>query len=298
MKRYFVLAAVIVLAVIGLGLFISMDGSETQSVIMLATTTSTDDSGLLKELLPIFEQESGYEVQVIAVGTGQAMKIGRMGDADILMVHARELENQFVNDGYGTERYSLMYNDFVLLGPVTDPAQVKSTETIKEALQAIESNKAMFASRGDESGTHLKEESLWDEAEIDVSGTDWYKSLGQGMGETLITANEMQTYTIADRGTYLSMKHNLPNLEIVFEGDESLFNPYGIIPVNPDRFDRINHEGAKEMVEFFVREDIQEKIGEFGKDEYGQPLFFPDADTPDESTDNGMNPVAVSVPIL
>ncbi|MCK8827166.1 substrate-binding domain-containing protein [Natroniella acetigena] len=253
---------------------------EVTEKLTLATTTSTYDSGLLGELMSQFEEESGYQADVIAVGTGQALEVGRRGDADIIFVHAEELEKEFVAEGYGTERTYVMYNDFVVLGPEDDPANLKGTDDLGLALQKVEQiglkGESSFASRGDDSGTHTKELSLWNIYGIDIDG-DWYNSLGQGMGDTLITANEMQSYTLADRGTFLSMEDHLPNLAILFEGDENLFNPYGIIPINPEQHD-VNYEGAEELVEFFVRADIQEQIGEFGKDKFAQPLFFSDAD--------------------
>lgn len=250
-------------------------------VLTLATTTSTEDSGLLDDLLPVFEEETGYEVDVIAVGTGQALEIGRRGDADILLVHAPELEEEFVDEGYGTERYPVMYNDFILLGPPEDPAQLGEAAETPEAMQALvdagEAGEAEFASRGDESGTHTKELSLWEGVQDDVEEMEWYNSLGQGMGDTLVAANEMGAYTLADRGTYLAMEEQLANLEIVFEDSPELHNPYGIIPVNPEEFPNVHYDAAQELVDFFIRDDIQERISEFGVEEFGQPLFFPDA---------------------
>ena len=251
-------------------------------IIQLATTTSTDDSGLLEELLPIFQEETGYQVDVIAVGTGQALEIGRRGDVDILLVHAPDLEEEFVDNGYGTVRHHIMYNDFVLAGPKSDPAGIGKENQLAAALHKIyqfgRKGGATFASRGDESGTHVKEKGLWEDADLEVERENWYLSLGQGMGDTLITANEIQAYTLTDRGTFLAMQDNLTNLTLLFEGDEKLINPYGIIPVNPEKYSHINISGAEALVEFFRSEDIQNKIGEFGKSDYGQPLFFPDAD--------------------
>ncbi|AEH61615.1 extracellular solute-binding protein family 1 [Methanosalsum zhilinae DSM 4017] len=283
MKKNLAILAILVVAVLG-GLFLMLSDSNDESTIRLATTTSTEDSGLLNELLPVFEQETGYKVQVIAMGTGQAIETARRGDADILLAHATDLEKQFVEDGYGAYRYSVMYNDFILAGPANDPANVESADSLEEALRSIEDHKSLFNSRGDDSGTHIKEQSLWNEAGVDIPQREWYNSLGQGMGETLITSNEMGAYTLADRGTYLSMSKNIPNLKIVFEGDERMFNPYGIIPVSPERFDNVNYEGASALADFFIRDDVQEMIGEFGKDEFGQPLFFPDAN-PEEAND-------------
>lgn len=258
------------------------EAAEKATSIILATTTSTYDSGLLQELLPEFEAKHNIEVDVVSVGTGQAIEIGERGDADIILVHARNLEDKFVEEGHGTERWDVMYNDFVLLGPVGDPGDIYSSANVTEAFQKMrnhmETEGVTFQSRGDNSGTHNKEKSIWPMVGIDdFESQEWYNSLGQGMGNTLIATNEMQGYTLTDRGTYLAMMDNLPNLEIVFEGDDILFNPYGIIPVNPDKNPNINHEAAMLLVEFFISPETQEKIGEFGKDVYGQSLFFPNA---------------------
>lgn len=258
------------------------DAGKENSTLVLATTTSTYDSGLLHEILPVFEAEHNINVDVISVGTGQAIQFGQRGDADILLVHARSLEDQFVANGYGTKRWDVMYNDFVFLGPTGDPGNIYSSADLTEALQNMkdhmEAEGITFQSRGDNSGTHNKEKSIWPLAGIDdFNNQEWYNSLGQGMGDTLIATNEMQGYTLTDRGTYLSMMNNLPNLEIVFEGDDELFNPYGIIPVNPENYSRINYEGAMLLVEFFISPETQDKIGEFGQNTYGQPMFFPNA---------------------
>ena len=256
-------------------------GEESTSIV-LATTTSTYDSGLLDELLPMFEEKHNIDVEVISLGTGQAIETGERGDCDIILVHARELEEQFVAEGYGTERFDVMYNDFVILGPEGDSRDIYPSADVSEALTNIvehmENEEINFLSRGDGSGTHAKEINLWEDSGIDdYEDQEWYNSLGQGMGDTLVATNEMKGYTLADRGTYLSMEDNLPNLEIVFEEDVALANPYGIIPINPDKHDRIKHEEAMLMVEFFTSEEVQEKIGQFGIDDYGEPLFFPDA---------------------
>ncbi|MFW5790829.1 MAG: substrate-binding domain-containing protein [Bacillota bacterium] len=276
---------VILVLVIGVGLFAG-PGIQAES-IRLATTTSTEDSGLLDELLPIFTEETGIEVDVIAVGTGQALEIGRRGDADVVMVHAPDLEKEFVEEGYGTERTYIMYNDFVIVGPTEDPANIsdlaEDNQGVEVAMEQIyeagNSEGLRFLSRGDDSGTHQKELELWEAAGIDdVTESDWYDSLGQGMGSTLITANEMAGYALTDRGTYLSMAEEIANLKILYEGDDALNNPYGIIPLNPEVFENVNHEAAQKLVDFMVSDDIQELIGEFGTEKFGQPLFFPDAD--------------------
>lgn len=243
--------------------------------IILSTTTSTQDSGLLDFLIPIFEEDTGYVVKTIAVGTGKALQMGRDGEADVLLVHAKSDELKFVEEGDGTERHDVMYNDFILVGPKDDPLNLKeeSPDDILEGLKAIESNNATFVSRGDDSGTHKKELNIWETASIEPEG-DWYVSAGSGMAEVLKIADEKQAYTITDRATYLSMKNDL-DLDIVVEGDENLFNQYGVIPVNPDKGEEINHEGALAFMNWFLSEKGQNLIKEFGVEEYGQPLFIP-----------------------
>jgi tungstate transport system substrate-binding protein len=250
--------------------------------MILATTTSTYDSGLLNYLLPDFESKHNMKVEVISVGTGQAIEIGKRGDADIILVHARNLEDAFVQEGFGTKRWDVMYNDYVYLGPKDAPAGIKDSENLAEALVQMiahmQEEKLGFLSRGDNSGTHNKEKSLWPLVGVeDLAQQDWYLSMGQGMGDTLVAANEKGGYVLTDRGTYLAMKGNLPNLEIVFAGDDNLFNPYGIIPVNPAKHAHVKHEKAMLLVEFFVSAEVQAKIGEFGKSKFGQSLFFPNA---------------------
>ena len=250
--------------------------------IILSTTTSTQDSGLLDYLLPKFEEETGIEVKVVAVGTGKALQMGKDGDADILLVHAKESEEEFVAEGYGLERRDVMYNDFILVGPKDDPLKLKenSPNNILEGLKAIAENETKFVSRGDDSGTHKKELSIWKEAGIEPEG-EWYLSAGSGMGDVLKIADEKEAYTITDRATYLSMKDTL-DLDIIIEGDKNLFNQYGIIPVNADKFDdkikdKINAEGAKIFMDWILSEDTQKLIGEYGVEEFGMPLFVPNA---------------------
>lgn len=252
-------------------------------VLRLATTTSTADSGLLDAILPDFEAKNNARVDVVAVGTGQAIEIGEAGDADVILVHARAREDAFIEEDHGTARYDVMYNDFILVGPAEDPAGVQGMATAAEALTAIAAAEASFASRGDDSGTHTKELSLWEKAGITPEG-DWYNSLGQGMGETLTFANESGAYTLTDRGTYLSMRDNLPNLVVVVggesiaeNGDSSLLNPYGVIPVNPDKSEAINAELAQAFAEWITSPEVQAMIGEYGVETFGQPLFYPDA---------------------
>ena len=245
--------------------------------IILSTTTSTQDSGLLDYLLPIFTEETGIEVKTVAVGTGKALQMGRDGDADVLLVHAKADELTFVEEGHGTVREDVMYNDFILVGPKFDPLksswQIEPGNDIRAALSFINKNKMTFISRGDDSGTHKKELAIWKSANIEPSG-DWYLSAGSGMGEVLKIAHEKQGYTITDRATYLSQQDNL-DLDILVEGDDNLFNQYGVIPVNPDKNDIINNEGAIEFMNWLISEKGQNLIKTFGVERYGQPLFIP-----------------------
>lgn len=245
--------------------------------LILATTTSTENSGLLDYILPKFEEKTGMSVKVIAVGTGKALQMGVDGEADVLLVHAKASEEAFVAAGDGTERSDVMYNDFVLIGPSADPADIgnKAPTDIIEALKLISSTESKFISRGDDSGTHKKELSIWQTAELEPSG-DWYVEAGKGMGDVIMMANEMQGYTLTDRATYLSMKENI-DLNIVTEKDSSLFNQYGVIPVNPAKNDSINEQGANIFVEWLLSDETQELIETFGVEEFGQPLFIPNA---------------------
>ncbi len=244
--------------------------------IILSTTTSTQDSGLLDYLLPMFTDETGVEVRTVAVGTGKAIEMGRNGEADVLLVHSRADEDKLVEEGFGIERFDVMYNDFILVGPADDPLKLKDLSgDIAKALALIKNDNAVFVSRGDDSGTHKKELTIWKSAEITPEWEN-YLSVGMGMGDTLKVADEKLGYTIADRATYLAMKDNL-TLEILVEGDDSMLNPYGIICVNPDKFEKINNEGAEAFQTWLLSAPVQKLIGEFGVDKYGQPLFYPDA---------------------
>lgn len=244
--------------------------------LVLATTTSTDDSGLLDFLLPMFEKEAGVTVDVIAVGTGQALKLGEDGNADVLLVHSRANEDKFMEAGHGTRREDIMYNDFVILGPESDPAGIKGMTNAADAMKKIAEAEAAFISRGDESGTHSKEKSLWAKAEIEPAG-DWYISTGQGMGEVITMANEQQAYTLSDRATYLARSKAGLDLAVLVEGDKALFNPYGVITVNPEKNPGIKADLSNQFVDWLISVPTQEQIASFGKEEFGQSLFIPDS---------------------
>ncbi|MCX5976216.1 MAG: substrate-binding domain-containing protein [Coprothermobacterota bacterium] len=245
--------------------------------IILATTTSTQDSGLLDELIPLFTKETGIQVKVIAVGTGEALAMGERGDADVLLVHARTSEDAFMAKGQGSLRYDVMYNDFLLVGPPADPARAKGLE-ITAALQAIAQAQALFVSRGDNSGTNSKELALWKKAAITPNGQAWRLSAGQGMGETARIASEKGAYTLIDRATYLAVEKSL-QLVIISEKSTDLLNPYGVIVVNPANHPKVHSVEAKAFADWIVSPDIQKFIGEFGVAKYGQQLFVPDAKT-------------------
>jgi tungstate transport system substrate-binding protein len=244
--------------------------------LTLATTTSTENSGLLAYLLPFFEEENNVTIEVIAVGTGQALQLGEDGNADVLMVHARAREDAFMDAGHGVRREDLMYNDFVIVGPDADPAGIKGMDSAPEALAKIAGSEPSFVSRGDDSGTHTKEKAIWAEGGVEPAG-DWYISAGQGMGAVLTMADEQQAYTLSDRATYLARTLEGTELVILVEGDAILFNPYGVMAVNPDKNAQINNELANQFIDWLISLPAQEKIGEFGVEEFGAPLFTPDS---------------------
>jgi tungstate transport system substrate-binding protein len=247
--------------------------------VILATTTSTRDSGLLDFLLPLFQEETGYVVKMVAVGTGEALKMGEEGNADVLLVHAPASEITFMEGGFGKDRYLIMHNDFVIVGPADDPVGIKGSMDTLAALTAIANSQSPFATRGDDSGTHKMEVKLWSAAEITPEG-EWYLNTGQGMGDTLRIASEKFAYTLTDRATYLALKDTL-DLEILFEGDKALLNIYHVITVNPDNWQTMNYDGAKAFADWLVKDDVQKMIETFGVEKFGQPLFFPDAGNPE-----------------
>ena len=249
-------------------------GTQSKTDVVLATTTSTQDSGLLDVLEPKFEEAyPQYNLQIIAVGTGEALKLGETKDADVLLVHAKADEEKFVAAGYGIERRDVMYNDFIIVGPAADPSGVKGSADTTAAMVAIASGKAPFVSRADDSGTNKKELKLWAAASVVPTATgDWYVQTGQGMGDTLKIASEKQAYTLTDRATYLSLKDSL-DLEISFEGDKGLFNQYGVIVVKGAK----NEQGGQAFFDWILSADTQKFIGEFGVDTYAQALFTPNA---------------------
>ena len=248
--------------------------------VILSTTTSTQDSGLLDVLVPLFEKQTGYSVKTVPVGTGQALAMAAKGDADVALVHAPSLEKKYVADGKLLNRRLVMYNDFVIIGPKEDPAKIKSAKTALAALKLIEQSKSTFVSRGDNSGTHNLEKTLWKEAGIQPKG-DWYIEAGQGMGATLNIANERNAYTITDRGTYLALRNRV-TLPILVEGDRVLLNIYSVMEVNPANGPRVNTAGGKAFADFMVAPQTQNVIKNFGVEKFGQPLFVPVAGKKEE----------------
>jgi len=239
--------------------------------IVLSTTTSTKDSGLLDNaILPAFEKKTGYQVKVLSQGTGQALKTGELGDCDVVLVHARASEDKFVADGFGVNRKDVMYNDFVIVGPAGDPSEIKGLAAIDAFQNIARAKKGEFISRGDESGTHKKEKELWEKAGVKTEG-NWYLAVGKGMGDALVMTDEKQGYTLADRGTYASMKDKL-KLVVLVEGDSLLLNPYGVIAVNPARHAGVNHKGAMDFINFITSQEGKDIIN--GYKVNGQQLFF------------------------
>jgi len=241
--------------------------------VIMATTTSTQDSGLLDVLIPAFEKKTGYKIKTIAVGSGQAIAMGQKGEADVLLTHAPDAEKKVVEAGAVVNRRLVMHNDFIIVGPAADPAKVKGKKA-KEALESFAKTQAIFISRGDNSGTHMLEKKLWTQAGIKPAGT-WYQEAGAGMGQTLKIASEKNGYAVTDRATYLAHKKNVA-LDILVEGDPVLLNIYHVMEVNPAKFAKVNKDGAKAFADFLLSAEGQEIIKTFGKDKFGQPLFFAD----------------------
>jgi len=268
MKRNIIFKAVFLFA-ISMILISSVYASPIH--LKLATTTSTENSGLLGVLLPPFEEIFGIKVDVIAVGTGKALALGENGDVDVVLVHARAAEDKFIEEGHGVNRRDVMYNDFIILGSSDDPAEIEGESKVILALKKIADCKAYFVSRGDDSGTHKKEKSLWQKAEITPEGK-WYMEIGQGMGATLQVANEKQAYVLCDRGTFLAYKNKI-DLIILSEGDALLFNPYGIMAVNPARYPQVKYTEAMQLIAWVTSIEGQKIIGEYKKE--GEILFHP-----------------------
>jgi tungstate transport system substrate-binding protein len=245
--------------------------SAADARLKLSTTTSTQDAGILDVLLPPFEKKCNCQVNVIAVGTGKALKLGEAGDVDVVLVHARSLEDQFVAAGFGVNRRDVMYNDFVIIGPPDDPAHIRGVMTAADALKRIAAAQAPFISRGDESGTHQKEMELWRSGGLDPQGR-WYRSVGRGMGETIIMATEVRGYTISDRGTYIKFKQGKTDLKILFEHEAGLFNPYGVIAINPKKFPWVRYDLAMQFIDFLTGTEGQALIA--GYRVGGEPVFF------------------------
>jgi len=256
-------------------LITTISAKAAQKTVILATTTSTQDSGLLDVLIPVFEKDSAYKVKTISVGSGQAIKMGEKGEADVLLVHSPEAEKKFMDAGFGITRRLVMHNDFVIVGSANDPAKIKGLSSV-EALKKIASSASVFVSRGDNSGTHAKEKGLWKAAAINPEGNKWYQSSGSGMGQSLNIAAEKKGYILTDRGTYLALKKNL-NLVILSEGDSKLLNIYHVIELNQQRYPKINAAGGKSFADFMISKKAQEVIKTFGIQKFGAPLFFPDA---------------------
>ncbi len=248
--------------------------------ILLVSTTSTQDSGLLAVLLPAFEAQSGYRVRLIATGSGQALKIAEQGNADVILLHSPAAEKDFMASGYGLDRHLVMHNDFVIVGPESDPASAHTRTSAADAVKAIFASASTFVSRGDDSGTHVKELALWKTAGLEPFHQPWYIETGQGQGNTLSIASEKGAYALVDRGTFLAYRANL-DLAILFQGDPILINVYHVITVNPEKWPDVNLKGAQAFADFVTSPAGQQIIREFGVDQFGQPLFFPDADKTD-----------------
>jgi tungstate transport system substrate-binding protein len=267
--RFFSAACVCMVATVAV---VGCSSSPENQSLTLATTTSTRDTGLLDLLVPLFQTKTGIEVKVVAVGSGQALELGRRGDADVLLVHDPVGERRFMEEGFAAQRHAVMYNDFVLVGPAGDPANLKGERKIAEAFSRISRRGALFISRGDESGTHQKEKAIWRQAGIEPQG-DWYLRARAGMGQVLRMASEKRAYTLSDRGTFLAQQKGI-DVEILCEGDPLLVNPYSVIVISRDRHPHVRSESARKFADFLLSAEGRKAIAEFGKDKYDQPLFF------------------------
>jgi tungstate transport system substrate-binding protein len=259
---------------------VTEDPAPANPNLILATTTSTQDSGLLDVLVPMFQEKTGYLVQTIAVGSGEAMKMGEDGNADVLLVHAPASEVPFMDAGNGADRFLVMHNDFIIVGPPSDSAAIKGLTSAIDAFTAIYESGSPFITRGDDSGTHKKELALWKSAGLDPASQAWYIETGQGMGASMTLASEKEAYILTDRATYLANQSNY-QLEVLVEGDTSLLNVYHVITVNPDKWPQVNYDGALAFASFLTDPATQKAIAEFGVEKFGQPLFYPDADQTD-----------------
>lgn len=282
MKRTFAVSILFMLLAALLAFTATAAAQPAQKNVILATTTSTQDSGLLDVLIPMFEKKTGYFVKTIAVGSGQAMAMGAKGEADVLLVHSQAAEKKFMADGNGVERRLVMHNDYIILGPPSDPAKIKGMKKAAEAFKKIAASGSIFTSRGDNSGTHAKEKDIWKTAGVKYEGEKWYQQTGLGMGQTLAVAAEKKTYVLADRGTYLALKKGL-GLDILVEGDGILLNIYHVIEVNPKKWPKANFAGGKAFADFMVSKEAQAVIKTFGVEKFGSPLFFPDAGKKEEA---------------
>ena len=274
-RRFFIVAAVVG-AVIGM----PIAHAQEEKSIVVSSTTSTQDSGLFGHILPLFKQKTGIDVKVVAQGTGQALDTGRRGDADVVFVHAKSAEEKFIAEGEGVKRFPVMYNDFVLIGPKSDPASIKGMKDIAKAFQTIKEKQASFVSRGDRSGTHLAELAIWNKdagIDIDKDKGAWYKSIGQGMGAALNTASASNAYVLSDRGTWLSFK-NRGDLAILVEGDKRLFNQYGVILVNPAKHPNVKKDLGQQFIDWLISPEGQKAIADYKVN--GEQLFYPNASDP------------------
>ena len=282
MKREWqkILGTALAAAVLMIGMALPACAAPAQKNLILATTTSTQDSGLLDVLIPVFEKKTGYFVKTIAVGSGQAMAMGQKGEADVLLVHSPDAEKKFMAEGSGVNRLIVMHNDYIVIGPPADPAAIKGAMSTVDAFKKIAAAGSLFMSRGDNSGTHAKEQGIWKAAGLKPEGQKWYQQTGLGMGQTLNVAAEKKSYTLADRGTWLSLQQKL-GLPILKEGDPILLNVYHVIGVNPAKWPKVNADGAKAFSDFMLSAETQGIIKTFGVEKYGGALFFPDAGKPE-----------------